>query len=199
MKILLTGFDPFGGENINPSWLAVCAAAEKIGFADVKTLLLPTEYYSSVNIATEAIKTFMPDVVVSVGQAGGRASVSFERVAVNVIDSDTPDNAGVSLHTVNCPDGPDKFETTLPVNEMVKAVNDSGLPAYISESAGRFVCNHVFYGLSKYVSDNSLPVKVGFVHVPFIPKQTVARPNTASMSLENITESLVSALSVLAK
>ena len=199
MKILLTGFDPFGGENVNPSWLAVCAAAEKIGFADVKTLLLPTEYYASVNKVTDAINEFRPDAVVSVGQAGGRASVSFEHVAVNIIDSDTPDNAGVSLHSLNCTDGPDKFESTLPINEMVKAVNEAGLPAYISASAGRFVCNHVFYGVSKYVSDNSLPIKVGFIHVPFIPKQTVSRPNTASMSLENITESLVCALSVLVK
>ena len=82
---------------------------------------------------------------------------------------------------------------------MAKAVNDAGLPAYISESAGRFVCNHVFYGISKYAADNALPLKVGFIHVPFIPKQTVSRPNTASMSLENITESIVSALSVLVK
>ncbi|MBQ4627663.1 MAG: pyroglutamyl-peptidase I, partial [Clostridia bacterium] len=147
MKILLTGFDPFGGEKINPSWQAVCAAAEKIDFAEVKTLLVPTEYFTSVKKAVTAIGEFSPDVVVSVGQAGGRASVSFERVAVNIIDSDSPDNTGLRLHSLNCEGGADKIFSTLPVEDMVKAVNASGLPAYVSESAGRFVCNHLFYGL----------------------------------------------------
>lgn len=199
MKILLTGFDPFGGEKINPSWQAVCAAAEKIDFAEVKTLLVPTEYFTSVKKAVKAIEEFSPDVVVSVGQAGGRASVSFERVAVNIIDSDSPDNTGLRLHSLNCEGGADKIFSTLPVEDMVKAVNASGLPAYVSESAGRFVCNHLFYGLLKYAFDNALPIRVGFIHVPFIPEQTVSRPNVASMSLENIADSIVSALTVLVK
>ncbi len=197
MKILLTGFDPFGGETINPSWQAVCKTAEKINFAVVKTLLIPTEYYTSVKTAVSAIERFSPDVVICVGQAGGRASVNIERIAVNIADSDHADNAGVCLHTVNCPNGPEKLCTLLPVQNMADAINSVGLPALVSDNAGRFVCNHLFYGLLKYVSDNKLPINVGFIHVPFVPEQTISRPNVPSMSLTNISDSILAALSVL--
>ena len=197
MKILLTGFEPFGGEEINPSWEAVVRVAKKADFAKITPLLLPTEYYVSVDVAVNAIKELRPDAVLSVGQAGGRASVSFENVAVNIADSDLPDNSGRILHTVNCYGGPDRLFSTMPLKEMVDAVNKRGFPAYISHNAGRFVCNHVFYGVMKYILDEGLNIKAGFSHVPFLPGQTLQKPDKPSMSLENITEALLAALSAL--
>ncbi|MBO4392088.1 MAG: pyroglutamyl-peptidase I [Clostridia bacterium] len=197
MRILLTGFEPFGGEEVNPSWQAVLKAAKKIDFAEISTVCLPVEYYRSVDAAIKAVNDFCPDAVLLTGQAGGRTCVSFENAAVNIADSDTGDNAGRTLHTVNCQGGPDRLFSTLPVKEMVDAVNKSGFPAYISQNAGRFVCNHVFYGVLKYVSENKSDIKVGFAHVPFIPAQTVNKPEKPSMSLENIADCLVAALEVL--
>lgn len=197
MKILLTGFEPFGGEEVNPSWLSVEEVARKADFAVITPILLPVEYFSSVEKAVKAITIISPDVVLSVGQAGGRACVSFENTAVNISDSDTPDNSGKILHSVNCENGPEKLFSTLPLRDMVDAVNAKGLPAYISQNAGRFVCNHVFYGILKHISDNRLNIKAGFAHVPFIPAQTVSKPERPSMSLENINETLIAALSAL--
>ena len=197
MKILLTGFEPFGGETVNPSWQAALKTAEKIDFAEVLTVCLPVEYYKSVEIAIKAVDDFCPDAVLLTGQAGGRTCVSFENIAVNIADSDTPDNAGKALHTVNFTGGPDRLFSSLPLKEMVDAVNKIGLPAYISQNAGRFVCNHVFYGVLKHISDNNLNIKAGFAHVPFIPAQTVNKPERPSMSLENITECMFAALAVL--
>ncbi len=197
MKILLTGFEPFGGEKINPSWMAVKAIADTQYSFDIFPLLLPVEYYKSVDAVINTINSFEPDVVLSVGQAGGRTCVNFENVAVNIADSDTADNAGVILHTVNCKNGPDRLYSTLPLTEMAKAVNSMGFPVKISQNAGRFVCNHVFYGVLNYISDNKPDIIAGFAHVPYIPEQTVKMPDRPSMSLENITECIIAALSVL--
>ena len=197
MRILLTGFEPFGGETINPSWQAVQSVAGRGCFADVHTVLLPTEYYRSVSVAVAAIDDLSPDIVLSVGQAGGRTAVSFERVAVNIVDSDVPDNAGNVFHTVNCFGGKDQLFSTLPLDEMVEKVRRNGLPAYVSENAGRFVCNHVFYGILKHIAERGLNVKAGFCHVPYIPEQTTDKPFKPSMSLDNITDSIVAALAVL--
>ncbi len=197
MKILLTGFEPFGGEEINPSWMAVKSIADTLASDDIFPLLLPVEYYKSVDAAINAVNVFGPDVILSVGQAGGRTCVNFENVAVNIADSDTPDNAGVIIHTVNRINGPDRLYSTLPLAEMAEAVNKRGFPVKISQNAGRFVCNHVFYGILNYISDHKLDIKAGFAHVPYIPLQTVKMPDRPSMSLENITECLNEALSVL--
>jgi pyroglutamyl-peptidase len=197
MKILLTGFEPFGGEEINPSWMAVKSIADTLASDDIFPLLLPVEYYKSVDAAINAVNVFGPDVILSVGQAGGRTCVNFENVAVNIADSDTPDNAGVIIHTVNRINGPDRLYSTLPLAEMAEAVNKRGFPVKISQNAGRFVCNHVFYGILNYISANKLEIKAGFAHVPYIPLQTVKMPDRPSMSLENITECLNEALSVL--
>ncbi|MBQ6172229.1 MAG: pyroglutamyl-peptidase I [Clostridia bacterium] len=197
MKILLTGFEPFGGEEINPSWMTVKLIADTQPSADIFPLLLPVEYYKSVDVAINAVNDFAPDIILSVGQAGGRTCVNFENVAVNIADSDTPDNAGVILHTVNRINGPDRLYSTLPLAEMAEAINKKGFPVKISQNAGRFVCNHVFYGILNYISDHKLDIKAGFAHVPYIPSQTVKMPDRPSMSLENITECINAALSVL--
>jgi pyroglutamyl-peptidase len=187
MTILVTGFEPFGGEAINPSWEAVRRLNGDTGDVRVERLLVPTTYADSIGTVTEVIDRLRPSTVLMVGQAGGRAELSIERVAVNCDDAQAPDNAGV-LHE-DAPivsQGPTAYLATLPVKQIVAGLRSAGLPASVSNTAGLFVCNHLFYGVLHHIVTRKLDTQAGFVHVPFLPEQVVGKPGTPSMALETI-------------
>ena len=186
-KLLITGFDPFGGETVNPSWEAVRLLPERIGEYDLTKLQIPTEFSRASEAVLMAAEALQPDAILCVGQAGGRAGITPEVVGINLREARIPDNGGAQ--PVNEPvvkNGPAAYFATLPVREMVKALSDRGIPASLSYSAGAFVCNDVLYSvLHRYSGTRTM---AGFVHVPFLPEQ--AKEGVASMALETIAKAL---------
>ena len=198
MTILVTGFEPFRGEALNPSWEAVRRLGGDTGDARIERLLVPTTYAESIGTVTEAIDRLRPAAVVMVGQAGGRAELSIERVAVNCDDAQTPDNAGV-LHE-DAPivsQGPTAYLATLPIKQIVARLRSAGFPAAVSNTAGLFVCNHLFYGVLNHIVIHNLETQAGFIHMPFLPEQVVGKPGTPSMSLETMVAGLDCMVAVL--
>ena len=198
MKILVTGFDPFGGEPINPALEAVKALPDTIAGAQIIKLEIPTVFGKAADVVKAAMEDVQPDVVLSIGQAGGRFSVTPERVAINIDDARIPDNEGNQPIDVTIQaDGAPAYFSQLPIKAMVKHIKDAGLPASLSNSAGVFVCNHIMYQVL-YLIDTSFPgVKGGFIHVPFIAEQVVDKPNQPFMSLVDITKSLEKAIEAI--
>lgn len=199
MKLLLTAFDPFGGETINPALEAVKLVSEQLDTVTVIKLEIPTVFHKSLDILTEAIHTHQPDAVLCVGQAGGRPAITPERVAINIDDAGIPDNDGNQpIDQTIFSDGAPAYFATLPIKAMVARIRERGIPAKISNTAGTFVCNHLMYGLL-YTLDKYYPqTKGGFVHVPFIPSQLNGRPLPA-MDLEDIVQGLECAILAIAE
>lgn len=198
MKILVTGFDPFGGEPINPALEAVKALPDTIAGAQIIKLEIPTVFGKAAEVVKAAMEQEKPDVVLSIGQAGGRFSITPERVAVNIDDARIPDNEGnqpidVPIQT----DGAAAYFTQLPIKAMIKNVRDAGLPASLSNSAGVFVCNHIMYQVLYLIEKEFPGVKGGFIHVPFIAEQVVDKANQPYMSLNDITKSLEKAIEAI--
>ena len=195
--VLLSGFEPFNGAAINPSWEAVRALDgwSGPGFA-VVARQLPCVFGNALDVLREAIAGVKPDIVIAVGQAGGRSEMSLERVAINVDDASIRDNAGNQpVDTPIAADGPAAYFTTLPVKAIVKALRLRGFPSGVSQTAGTFVCNHVFYGLMHHAVGQ--PLKAGFIHVPFLPEQAADRPERPpSMALRDIVDALRIAVEV---
>jgi pyroglutamyl-peptidase len=175
-RVLLTGFEPFDESTVNPSWQAVRLAAKTPpDGVSLTTALLPVVFGDAIERLRTAVDEADPDVVVCVGQAGGRAGVTVERIAINLDDARIPDNAGrrpVDETIVN--GGPAAYFATLPVKACVAAVRDAGLPASVSHTAGTFVCNHIFYGLMHLIATERPRTRGGFVHVPYLPEQVTA-------------------------
>jgi pyroglutamyl-peptidase len=190
-RVLLTGFDPFGGETVNPSWEAVRRLdGDTVRGHRVQALQLPTEFGRALRALRSALARTSPALVVCVGQAGGRSRISLERVAINVDDARIADNAG--KRPVDKPvvrGAPVAYFSTLPIKAQWRALQAAGLPAEISQTAGTFVCNHVFYGLMHALRDTPR-VRGGFVHIPFLPEQAVAHAGAPSLSLDVIVASL---------
>jgi len=191
--VLLTGFEPFGGESVNPSWQAVSrfAARPPTPGLDVRTALLPCVYGASATALRAAVAEHRPDVVVGFGQAGGRFGVTPELIAVNLDDAPVPDNAGGS--PVDAPiaaDGPLAYRTGLPVKAIVAALHEAGIPASVSHTAGTYICNHVFYAAMHLVATEAPGLRAGFVHVPFATGQVVDKPTQPSLALETITDAV---------
>ena len=200
MKSLITGFDPFGGEPVNPALEAVKLMKDEIAGAKIIKLEIPTVFRKSVEKIHEMMKAEQPDVVLSIGQAGGRFGVTPERVAINVDDARIKDNEGNQpVDTPIFTDGEAAYFSNLPVKAMVEAIKNKGLPSTLSNSAGTFVCNHVMYGVLYYIHKEFPNVRGGFIHVPFITDQVVTKPNVASMALADITEALESAVEAIVK
>ncbi len=180
-KILLTGFDAFGGATINPSWLAVSALhGRQIAGHAVVAAQLPTVHGESLRVLYALLEQHRPALAICVGQAGGRGAISLERIAINMNDAPIPDNAGaqpIDLPVV--PDAPAAYFTTLPIKAMLTALRQEGLPAEVSQTAGTFVCNHVFYGLMHRLATSRRlrHARGGFIHVPWLPEQ--GKPNMA--------------------
>ena len=170
MKLLLTGFDPFGGSDVNAAWVAVDALPERVGVWELHKLQVPTVFGEAAKTVLEAAEALRPDAVLCVGQAGGRGAVTPEMAALNLRFARMPDNAGQSpLDEPVIPGGPAAYFSTLPARAMADAILAAGLPGAISYSAGVYVCNDLFYALLHHFRGTS--VRVGFIHVPFLPQQ----------------------------
>ena len=169
-KLLITGFDPFGGASINPAWEAVKLLPEEIADFEVHKLEIPTVFGLATEKVLEKAAEIQPAVILCIGQSGGRGSVTPERIGVNIRDAKIADNAGNRpVGEVVAPDGPAAYFSTVPVMSMADAIQAAGLPGQVSNSAGAFVCNDTLYGLLHHYADT--PVKVGFIHVPWLPEQ----------------------------
>ena len=201
MKLLLTAFDPFGGDAINPALEAVKLVADKIGRFDIVKLEVPTVFGKSIDTVAKAIEKEKPDVVLCIGQAGGRFEITPERVAINVDDARIKDNEGNQpIDTKIFEDGENAYFTTLPIKAMVEAIREENLPAAVSNTAGTFVCNHLMYGVLYTLAKKYPHIKGGFTHVPFIPAQVARRtPVAPYMALEDIKRGLEAAISAIDK
>jgi pyroglutamyl-peptidase len=198
-RVLLTGFTPFGGEDINPSWEAVRVLDGKhIGGHHVVSRLLPTAFTESQRKLAEMMDEVEPVILLGVGQAGGRNRLSIERVAINVQDARMADHDGARpIDEAVVVDGPAAYFSTLPIKAMLKALLAEGIPAEVSNTAGTFVCNHVAY-LMLHLATKHRDVRAGFIHIPYFPSQATRFPNTSSMSKDDVVRALVIALEVAA-
>jgi len=201
MKLLLTAFDPFGGDAINPALEAVKLVADKIGRFDIVKLEVPTVFRKSIDTVAKAIEEEKPDVVLCIGQAGGRFEITPERVAINVDDARIKDNEGNQPIDIKIfEDGENAYFTTLPIKAMVEAIREANLPAAVSNTAGTFVCNHLMYGVLYTLAKKYPHIKGGFTHVPFIPAQVARRtPVAPYMALEDIKRGLEAAIAAIDK
>ena len=191
--VLVTGFEPFGGEAINPAQeIARNLHGAVIAGHRVEGALLPCVFGAAIKELLMLLRAYRPVLVICVGQAGGRGAVTPERVAINVDDARIPDNAGAQ--PVDQPvvrGGPAAYFSTLPIKAMVDTIRASGLPAEVSQTAGTFVCNHVFYGLMHALRRRK-GVRGGFIHVPYLPEQ--AKSGQASLPLEDMTAAVALAV-----
>lgn len=201
MKILVTGFDPFGGESINPAYEAVKLLPEQIEGAEIIKLEIPTEFRRSIQVIEEAVKKEQPDAVVSVGQAGGRAEITPEWVAINLAEARIPDNAGEQPQEEALEsDGPAAYFSTLPVKQIVKNVQDCGLPCRISYTAGTYVCNSVMYRTLHMAAKIRPELLAGFIHVPYVMEQLIGKPSgTPGMALTDLVRGLEAAIEAIVK
>ena len=190
-KLLITGFDPFGGESINPSWEAVKLLPDTIGEYQIHKLQIPTVFGVAPRKVLESAQDIQPDVIISVGQAGTRDSVTPERIGINMRSARIADNAGrIPVEEKIVEGGADGLFSTLPVAAMVDAIRVAGLPGAISNTAGTFVCNDTLYSLLHHYQGTQ--VRCGFIHVPWLPEQ-----GTPNLSLENTVQALIAAISAL--
>ena len=187
MKVLITGFDKFGGESINPSNLCVNSLSDVIDNIEIKKITLPTVFKDSSRVLEENIKSFSPSIVICVGQAGGRSKITPERIAINIDDARIPDNIGNNpIDEAIRKDGENAYFSTLPIKAIVDELNKNNIPSAISNTAGTFVCNHIMYE-SLYLASTKYPhIKAGFIHIPFIEEQVLDKPNMPYMKKEDI-------------
>lgn len=191
MKILATGFEPFGGGTVNPAWLAVQALPDEIGEWKIEKLRVPTVFGKAAEAAIRAAEDCRADAVLCVGLAQGRKDVTPEMAALNLRFARIPDNAGQSpIDTPVVPGGPAAYFSTLPVRRMAQAVQSAGLPGSVSYSAGVYVCNDLLYSLLHRFHDT--PVRVGFIHVPQLPEQ-----GEPSLPLDKTVSALTAAIRAL--
>lgn len=201
MKILITGFDPFGGETINPAYEAVKQLPDIIEGAEIIKVEVPTVFGLDGEVLRERVASCRPDAVICVGQAGGRNEITLEQVAINLIEARIPDNKGNQPFDQKVEeDGPTAYFATLPIKAMVKSIKDAGIPASLSYTAGTFVCNDLMYRLMHLINTEYPGVKGGFIHVPFLPEQTLnIKGGAPSMSAENIAAGLKAGIESLVK
>lgn len=192
MKILITGFDPFGGENINPAFEAVKRLPDQINGADIIKVEIPTVFVKGGEVLRASVKKYQPDVTICIGQAGGRSGVTVEKVAINLMEARIEDNEGQKpMGKPIYEQGENAYFATIPVKAIVKKIKDQGIPSSVSYTAGTFVCNDVMYRLLYMIKNEYPNMRGGFIHVPYLTEQVVNLPaGTPSMSVETITEAL---------
>lgn len=189
-RLLITGFDPFGGASVNPAWEAVKLLPDTIGDFMLCKLEIPTVFGLAAETVIARANEFHPDVILCIGQAGGRNAVTPERIGVNIRDARIPDNAGNQPSGERiASDGPAAYFSTVPVEEMAAAIRAAHIPGAVSNSAGAFVCNDTLYSLLHHYAGTH--VKVGFIHVPYLPEQ-----GTPSLPLERTVAALTAAIEV---
>ena len=190
-RLLITGFDPFGGASVNPSWAAVAQLPERVGDYALCKLSIPTAFAEAAQAVADCAGEFCPEVILCTGVAGGRNAVTPERIAVNIRDARIPDNRGFRPEGERiCPEGPAAYFATVPVERMAAAIRDAGIPAAVSNSAGTYVCNDVFYTLLHRFAGTD--TRVGFLHVPWLPEQ-----GEPSLPLEKTVQALTAAICAL--
>ena len=193
-KLLVTGFDPFGGESVNPAREVVLRLPDAVGGYEITKLEIPTVFGLAAETVLQAAEELCPHAILCVGQAGGSSAVTPEVVAINLREASIPDNAGnVPVNTPVIENAPAAYFATLPVRDMVQAVKEKGIPCTLSYSAGTFVCNDLLYTLLHRYRDTD--VQVGFVHIPYLPEQ--AREGKPSMELDAVVEALTAMIGVL--
>lgn len=198
MKILITAFEPFGGEAINPSMNLLNELPENIKNAQIIKCLLPVTFHDSKTILEENILAHKPEIVLSLGQAGGRASISVEQVAINLNEAVIADNAGYQPKGLPIDvDSPDGLFSTLPIKAMVQASKEAGVPTSISYTAGTYVCNHVMYVALNTIRHHQLNTKAGFVHIPYETAQVLDKPSQPAMSAELMLKGITALLAEL--
>lgn len=192
MSILIAGFEPFGSETQNPALLAVNSLPDTIGNHTIHKAQLPVVYHESWQVLHKEIDRVKPKYVIVVGQAGGRPCITIERDAINVDDTDTlADNKGnLPKDAPIVEGGPHGYFTNLPFRSMIASIKNGGLPAAVSNDAGTFVCNHIFYQLMHYIYEGHHDMYGGFIHVPFVTEQVVSKPAQPSQPLCQITRAL---------
>lgn len=187
MQALVTGFEPFDRDRVNPSLEAVRRLPARLAGLNIATRVLPTAFGSSLAALEDAVLSTAPDIVLCLGLAGGRAALSLERVAINLDDARIPDNdGGQPVDRPVVAGGPAAYFATLPIKAAAAALRAAGLPAIVSNTAGTFVCNHVFYGLMHLAATRWPQMRGGFLHLPFLPEQAARQENAPSMALDDI-------------
>ena len=193
--VLVTGFEPFGGEDVNPSWEICKALPAAAGRSPIERLRVPTAFGRAIETVSDAILRLDPAVVILLGQAGGRSAVCVERVAINVDDARIADNAGAQpVDEAIAPAGPPAYFATVPIKAMVAAMREAGVPAEVSNSAGTFVCNHLLYGVLHFLAATGRDARAGFIHVPWLEVQAAARPGEPSMALATMVRGVEAAI-----
>ena len=193
-KLLITGFDPFGGEKINPSWESVKLLKNEIGEYSLTKLEIPTVFFEGSKKVIQKAEEIQPDAILCIGQAGGRSAITPEVVAINLMEASIPDNAG--NQPINQPiikNGENAYFSNIPVREIVIALKKQEIPSALSFSAGAFVCNQVLYSLLHHFKNTS--IKIGFIHLPFLPEQ--AKEKYPSLPLETLVKGLESIIKTL--
>lgn len=190
MKILITGFDAFGGEKINPASLILDKIGDEIDGHKIEKLLLPTKFVGTADILEKKIRGMRPDIIISLGQAGGRTDITVERVAINIADASIADNGGkMPIDEKIRWDGENAYFSTLPIKAIVENLRKEEIPASVSNSAGTYVCNFIMYN-DLYFADKYKNISAGFIHVPYLPAQVLDKRNMASMSIENMVKAV---------
>jgi pyroglutamyl-peptidase len=193
--VLVTGFEPFGGDKVNPSWDVCTRLPSEIAGLRVETLRVPCEFRRAIETVAAAIERHRPALVVSLGLAGGRTHMGVERVAINVDDARIADNGGVQpIDQPIATSGPPAYFSTLPVKAMVAAMHEQAVPAEVSNSAGTFVCNHLMYGVLHYIAAKGLATRAGFIHVPCSEAMVLTRRDGSSMSLATMARGVEAAI-----
>lgn len=190
MKILITGFDAFNGEKINPSSLILERLADNIDSHKIEKLILPTAFYKVQDLIEEKILAYKPDIIISLGQAGGRSEITVERVAINIADASISDNDGKKpIDEKIRLDGENAYFSSLPIKAIVENLRQREIPAAVSNSAGTYVCNFVMYN-DLYLAEKYNDMSAGFIHVPYLPAQVLDKRGVASMSLEEMVKAV---------
>jgi len=193
--VLVTGFEPFGGEPSNPSWEVCEQLPALVAGMRVEKCLVPCEFRRSIEAVAKAIEQHRPSIVLCLGQAGGRAHLTVERVAINIDDASIPDNAGESpIDESIASQGPPAYFATLPVKAIVRGVRAAGIPAELSNTAGTYVCNHLMYGVLHFLAASGISARAGFIHVPYAEGQVLDKPGIAAMSIASMARGVEAAL-----
>jgi pyroglutamyl-peptidase len=193
--VLVTGFEPFDGDRVNASWEACGQLAREIAGLRVETLRVPVEFRRAIEVVAQAIERHRPALVIGLGQASGRTHLGVERVAINLDDARIPDNAGARpIDEPIAANGPAAYLATVPVKAMVRAMREAGAPAYVSNSAGTFVCNHLMYGVLHYLAASGIAARAGFIHVPAVESQAMDKPALPTMSAATMARGIEAAI-----
>ena len=193
-KVLISGFEPFGGSHLNSSQLVVEAISkESLSGLELSAVILPVEFDKAARVLLSKVNDFNPEIIISFGQAEGRKAITPEKIAINLDSARIPDNAGeLRVNKVIVEAGADGYFSTLPIEKMVAAVKECGLESEISLSAGAFLCNHIFYHLQHQLLERE--VKSGFVHLPLVNEQIAQYPNQPSWALKDLVQGVKAAI-----